>query len=68
MHGGTDGVLIDFLGHTLTVPEGHAIVYGLIGLIIGGSETISRTISEEFQYFLVSLLLSFAAGKWLRSN
>ena len=66
MHGGTDGVLIEFLGHTLTVPEGHAIVYGLLGLIIGASETVSRTISEEFQYFLVSLLLSFAIGRYLR--
>lgn len=66
MHGGDNGVLISFKGHTLTVPEGHAIVYGLLGLILGASETMSRTISEEFQYFLVSLLLSFAIGRHLR--
>lgn len=67
MHNDTPGVLISYKGHTFTADEGHAVVFGLIGLILGASENISRAILEEFQYFLASLLLSFAVGKWLRS-
>lgn len=66
MHSDTPGVLVSLRGHTFTVDEGHAAVCGLIGLILGASESVSRAILEEFPYFLVSLLLSFAAGRWLR--
>lgn len=67
MHNDTPGVLISHKGHTFTADEFHAAVVGLIGLILGASKSISRAILEEFPYFLASLLISFAAGKWLRS-
>ena len=68
MHDGTDGALISYKGHTLTPDEGHALLYGFLGGLVSVTEKVTRTIATEPHYFLAGLALSFAAGKWLRSN
>lgn len=65
-HSNTPGALISYKGHTLTADEFHAAVCGLLGLVIGASESTSRAIIEEFPYFLASLLVSYAIGRRLR--
>lgn len=66
MHDNTDGALFSYRGHTLAVDEGHAAVYGLLGLFIGASEEASRTIRREPHYFIGGLVVSWLVGRKLR--
>ena len=66
MHNDKPGALISLRGHSLMVDEWHAAVCGTLGLIIGASESTSRAIIEEFPYFLASLLVSYAIGRYFR--
>ena len=66
MHGGTDGALIEFLGHTLTADEWHSFLYGLFAGLLAISEKVSNTIAKEPPYFLAGLALSYAIVRRLR--
>ena len=65
MHNQTPGVLLSYRGHTLTVLEGHALVFGLVGLLFGLSTEARNAIDTEAQYFLGSLIGSYLLGRWL---
>lgn len=65
MHNDKPGVLLSYRGHTLTVLEGHALVFGAIGLLFGLSTEARNAIDTEAQYFLGSLLGSYLIGRLL---
>lgn len=56
------GELISVRGHTLTVSEGHALIFGSIGLFVGAPGEISTSIREEPHYALGAFILSYLVG------
>lgn len=61
------GELISIRGHTLTVAEGHAFLFGLIGLFVGAPGEISKPIREEPHYALGAFILSYLVGTFYTS-
>ena len=52
MHDNTDGVLVSYRGHKLTVDEFHAFVYGLLGHVMDRTDEMQAVIEAEPQYYL----------------
>lgn len=63
MHKNKPGVLLELFGHQLTVPEGHAIIFGSVGFLAGLSDEISVTIRKEPHYALSTFIVAFLLGE-----
>lgn len=59
------GELINFRGHSLSVDEGHALLFGVFGALLGANEEVSRVVAKEPHYFLAGLALSYLFGRRL---
>ena len=66
MHNDTPGALISYKGHSLSVDEGHALLYGFLGGLVAVSKEVTRTLAKEPHYFLAGLVISVALARRLR--
>lgn len=62
-HSNTPGALISYKGHTLSVDEGHALLYGLLGGFVATSDEVTRTIAKEPHYTLSAFIITFLLGE-----
>lgn len=63
MHKNKTGVLVSYRGHTLSVAEFHAIVFGSVGFLAGLSDEISTTLRKEPHYFIGTFIITFLLGE-----
>lgn len=59
------GDLITYKGHSLTADEGHALIYGAVGLIAGFNDEIATPLKKEPHYALAGFIVSYYLGRLL---
>lgn len=67
-HNKTPGVFITIRGHTLTVLEGHALIYGSVGFLVALSQELRDALRHEFHYVLASFIVTYLIGHWIESH
>lgn len=62
-HDDKPGVLFSYKGHELLVDEGHAIVFGSLGFLLGSTDEISKPLLNEPHYAVGAFVVFWLLGR-----